>query len=136
MIPSSSIDARLGVVSYLNTLPLIDGLDRAEGVEIVAAVPSSLAGLLAAGATDLSLCSVIDQQRSEVPLELVPVGQIGCDGPTWTVRLFSNRPLQEIEHVGCDGWAHCVWHRVAKVVGGDRPGRGEQCGAGRPSVAD
>ena len=106
MTASSSIDARLGVVSYLNTLPLIDGLDRTRGVEIVAAVPSSLSGLLAAGATDLSLCSVIDQQRSAVPLELVPVGQIGCDGPTWTVRLFSNRPLAEIERVGCDVDSH------------------------------
>jgi chorismate dehydratase len=106
MTASSSIDARLGVVSYLNTLPLIDGLERARGVQIVAAVPSSLSGLLAAGATDLSLCSVIDQQRSKVPLELVPVGQIGCDGPTWTVRLFSKRSLSETEIVGCDVDSH------------------------------
>ena len=74
MTEASTIAARLGVVSYLNTLPLIDGLEKAEDVEVVAAVPSSLAGLLAVGATDLSLCSVIDQQRSKVPLELVPVG--------------------------------------------------------------
>ena len=46
MTAPSSIDARLGVVSYLNTLPLIDGLERARGVQIVAAVPSSLSGLL------------------------------------------------------------------------------------------
>ena len=103
---STETELRLGVVSYLNTLPLIDGLERAKGVRIFSDVPSMLAGVLEAGGTDLSLCSVIDQQRATVPLALVPVGQIGCDGATWTVRLFSRRPLQEMEEVACDTDSH------------------------------
>ena len=106
MVHSTENELRLGVVSYLNTLPLIDGLEKAEGVRILSEVPSMLAGILEAGETDLSLCSVIDQQRAAVPLALVPVGQIGCDGATWTVRLFSRRPLAEIEDVACDTDSH------------------------------
>ncbi|MDC0429022.1 menaquinone biosynthesis protein [Phycisphaerales bacterium] len=106
MVHPTESELRLGVVSYLNTLPLIDGLERAEGVRIFSDVPSKLAGVLEAGKTDLSLCSVIDQQRATVPLALVPVGQIGCDGATWTVRLFSRRPLSEIEEVACDTDSH------------------------------
>ena len=106
MVHSTENELRLGVVSYLNTLPLIDGLEKAEGVRIFSEVPSMLAGILEAGETDLSLCSVIDQQRAAVPLALVPVGQIGCDGATWTVRLFSRRPLAEIQDVACDTDSH------------------------------
>ena len=87
---------RLGAVSYLNTIPLISGLERIPGVEIVADVPARLGDRLVAGETDLSLCSIIDYQRSPVPLELVPVGQIGCDGDTRTVAIFSREPLDSV----------------------------------------
>lgn len=93
---------RLGAVSFLNTLPLIDGLECAKHVELVLDVPSKLAGRLIAGDTDLSLCSVIDQQTSDCELELVPVGLIGCDGPTDTVRLFSKTPIGELTSIACD----------------------------------
>ena len=97
---------RLGVVSYLNTLPLVAGLDRVPGVELVPDVPARLADRLVAGETDLSLCSVIDHQRSEVPLDLVPVGQIGCEGETRTVALFSREPVDRLEKVACDVESH------------------------------
>lgn len=97
---------RLGVVSYLNTLPLVAGLDRVPGVELVPDVPARLADRLAAGETDLSLCSVIDHQRSPVPLDLVPVGQIGCEGETRTVALFSRIPIDRLETVACDVESH------------------------------
>lgn len=97
---------RLGVVSYLNTLPLVAGLDRIPGVELVPDVPARLADRLVAGETDLSLCSVIDHQRSLEPLELVPVGQIGCEGETRTVALFSRVPVDRLEEVACDVESH------------------------------
>ena len=97
---------RLGVVSYLNTLPLVAGLDRVPGVELVPDVPARLADRLVAGETDLSLCSVIDHQRSESPLDLVPVGQIGCEGETRTVALFSREPMDRLEEVACDVESH------------------------------
>ena len=102
MISPAGRRHRLGAVSFLNTLPLIDGLERTEHVELVLDVPSKLAGRLIARDTDLSLCSVIDQQTSDCELELVPVGLIGCDGPTDTVRLFSKRPIEELQQIACD----------------------------------
>ena len=114
--------SRLGIVSYLNTLPLVDGLDRVPGVEIVRDVPANLAGRLEAGETDLSLCSVIDQQVSSRLLELVPVGQIGCDGETRTVALFSRVPMEEIEEVACDVESHTSV-ALARVLLAERNGR-------------
>ena len=70
MSQTDSVACRLGAVSYLNTLPLIDGLDRIPGVSVVPDVPARLADRLVAGETDLSLCSVIDQQVSGRPLEV------------------------------------------------------------------
>ncbi|MAD77875.1 MAG: hypothetical protein CMJ51_00715 [Planctomycetaceae bacterium] len=99
-------ELRLGAVSYLNTLPQIDGLDRIPGVRVVPDVPANLCDRLVAGETDLSLCSVIDQQISARPLELVPVGQIGCEGETKTVALFSRVPIEEIEEIACDIESH------------------------------
>ena len=99
-------ELRLGAVSYLNTLPLIDGLDRIPGVRVVPDVPANLCDRLVAGETDLSLCSVIDQQVSARPLELLPVGQIGCEGETRTVALFSRVPIDAIEEIACDVESH------------------------------
>jgi chorismate dehydratase len=97
---------RIGVVSFVNTLPLIDGLELLEDVELKHSVPSLLIDQLLAGDVDIALCSSIDYQRSPQPLMIVPVGLLGCDGPTLTVRLYSTRPLDQIEHVYCDTDSH------------------------------
>ena len=97
---------RVGAVSFLNTLPLIDGLSRTDNVEVVLDVPSRLAQRLVAGETDLSLCSVIDHQRTAIELELVPVGIIGSEGRTDTVALFSKLPFEEIDAIACDVDSH------------------------------
>lgn len=108
MTPCSNVlgTHRVGAVSYLNTLPLIDGLEHTKNVEVVFGVPSRLADGLEAGETDIALCPVIDCQRSAVALELVPVGLIGSDGPTCTVVLFSRSPFEEIDAIGCDVDSH------------------------------
>ena len=97
---------RIGVVSFVNTLPLIDGLELLDGVELRHSVPSLLIDQLIAGEVDLALCSSIDYQRSPDPLVILPVGLLGCDGPTLTVRLYSTRSLNAIEHVYCDTDSH------------------------------
>lgn len=97
---------RIGAVSYLNTLPLIEGLQKAAGVEVTVAAPSLLGGMLEAGRVDVALAPVIDAQRlSPAPL-LVPCGMIGSDGPTMTVRLFSRRPIEAITRVHADTESH------------------------------
>ena len=106
MISAPKNQHRLGAVSFFNTLPLIDGLDRVEDLRIVRDVPSRLINHLMSGDTDISLCSVIDHQTSPQEIELVPVGLIGCDGVTDTVGLFSRCPIKEITQVACDVDSH------------------------------
>jgi chorismate dehydratase len=97
---------RLGVVSFVNTLPLIDGLEHLVDVQLRHSVPSLLLDQLASGEVDVALCSSIDYQRSPVPLMVLPVGLLGCDGPTLTVRLYSATPIEQIHRVHCDTDSH------------------------------
>jgi len=97
---------RIGAVSYLNTLPLIEGLGKLADVALTLTAPSQLIDLLTQGEIDVGLVSVIDAQRSAEALALVPVGMIGCDGPTLTVRLFSSVPFDELEVVHADADSH------------------------------
>lgn len=97
---------RLGCVSYLNTLPLIEGLGKLRDVRMTLTAPSRLIDLLEEDEADLALVSVIDYQRSNAELMLVPVGMIGCDGPTMTVRLFSRVPIEEVRTIHADADSH------------------------------
>jgi len=97
---------RLGVVSFVNTLPLIDGLEGLADIELRYAVPSSLLDALLNDEVDLAICSSIDYQRSETPLVVVPCGLLGCDGPTLTVRLYSTGPIERLTEVHCDTDSH------------------------------
>lgn len=97
---------RLGVVRYLNTLPLIDGLERLEGLELVHDVPARLIDRLEAGEVDMALCSTIDLARSRSPLEVVPVGCLACHGETLTVRLFARGALEEVRVIDVDEESH------------------------------
>jgi chorismate dehydratase len=93
-------------VSFVNTLPLIDGLNSLADVQLRQSVPSLLLDQLMADEVDIALCSSIDYQRSPELLVILPVGLLGCDGPTLTVRLFSSRPLKAITQVYCDTDSH------------------------------
>jgi chorismate dehydratase len=97
---------RLGVVSFVNTLPLIDGLEGLADLDLRFTVPSLLLDQLVNDEVDLALCSSIDYQRSAAPLVVVPVGLLGCDGSTLTVRLYSADPIERISEVHCDTDSH------------------------------
>lgn len=97
---------RFGVVSFVNTLPLIDGLEKLADAELRHSVPSLLLDQLIAREVDVALCSSIDYQRSSAPLVVLPVGLLGCDGPTLTVRLYSADPIEHIQRVYCDTDSH------------------------------
>ena len=104
--PSRTRSRRIGCVSFLNSKPLIHGLDRRPGVEVKFDVPSALLTDLASGEVDLALCPIVDYQKSPQPLEIVPAGGIACEGPTLTVRLFSQVPLNEVTQVHADTDSH------------------------------
>ncbi|GAB4383421.1 MAG: menaquinone biosynthesis protein [Phycisphaerales bacterium] len=97
---------RVGVVRFLNTCPLIEGLDKCRDLELVAAVPSQITPMLERGDIDIGLVSTIDATRAGVPLSILPAGAIGCDGPTLTVRLFARIPPSEITRLAVDTDSH------------------------------
>jgi len=97
---------QIGAVSFLNALPLIDGLQGLRDVELKLSVPSLLLDQLLAEDVDVALCSTIDYQRSPEPLRVVSAGLLGCEGTTLTVRLYSMRPIEEITRVYCDLDSH------------------------------
>lgn len=70
---------------------------------------------------DVALLPVIDFQR--LPgLCVIPVGGIGCDGPTLTVRIFSKIPLDRIETLLCDTDSHTSV-ALARVILAERWGQ-------------
>ena len=97
---------RIGCVNYLNTVPLIEGLDVLPEVELVKAVPSNLIPMLEKDEVDVALVSLIDAANSGVAMSILPCGMIGSDGPTLTVRLFSQVPIDQITAVHADTDSH------------------------------
>lgn len=107
--PPAVVTRRIGCVSYLNAKPLIEGVEKDPGIPgtlVKLDIPSRLLDDLLAGEVDIALCPVIDYFRSTTPLEIVPVGGIGCDGPTLTVRLFSRVPIDRITTIYADTDSH------------------------------
>ena len=103
----SASEYRLGVVSFLNSRPLIEGLQRAgAGVEIVFDVPSALPGLLDDDVVDAALVPVIDLAYPGRRWNIVSDACIGCDGETLTVRVFSRVRPEEIRQLHVDGDSH------------------------------
>ncbi|MFK7788939.1 MAG: menaquinone biosynthetic enzyme MqnA/MqnD family protein [Phycisphaeraceae bacterium] len=101
-----TVTHRVGCVSYLNAKPLIAGLDDEPGVQVRTDVPARLLADLESGDVDIALCPVIDFFASTQELALVPVGAIGCKGPTLTVRLYSQVPINEITTLHADTDSH------------------------------
>lgn len=97
---------RIACIRYLNTVPMIEGLEKLAGLELVPTVPSQVAPLVTGGRADIGLAPIIDAARAEPPLALLPVGMIGCDGPTLTVRLFSATPIDRITRLHADTDSH------------------------------
>lgn len=103
----SGINAyRVGCVSYLNAKPLIDGLDDEAEVSVRSDVPARLLSDLENGEVDIALCPVIDYFASDRDLVFVPVGAIGCEGPTLTVRIYSKVPIAQIQTLHADTDSH------------------------------
>jgi chorismate dehydratase len=95
---------RVGIVNYLNTKPLIYGLERppmSEQIELIGAYPSKLADMLLNDEVDLGL----------IPVAAIPqlpswhvIGRhcIGAEGEIASVCLFSEVPMPEIRKVLLD----------------------------------
>jgi len=95
---------RAGAVSYLNTRPLVFGIEQglgAERLELSYDVPSVLASRMAAGELDLALLPIIELAR--IPnLVIVPGLAIGSLGNCRSVLLVAKKPLAEVRCVALD----------------------------------
>jgi chorismate dehydratase len=95
---------RVGAVSYLNTRPLVFGLERGVGggrFLLTYDVPATLADRMAREELDLALLPSIELARLP-ELEVVPGIGIGSRGPAGSVLLIAKRPLTEVRRVALD----------------------------------
>jgi chorismate dehydratase len=95
---------RVGAVSYLNTKPLLYGIQRSpvlEEIQLIIDYPSRIAEMLLKDQIDMGL----------VPVAVIPAMPeyyingnfcIGSDGPVASVCIFSERPLEEVTTVLLD----------------------------------
>lgn len=95
---------RIGIVNYMNTLPLLYGMTRhaiKEQIELVGDYPSRLAEMLKNGEIDIGL----------IPVAAIPdlpeyhiCGEycIATEGEIASVALFSDVPMNEIEKIYLD----------------------------------
>ncbi len=97
---------RLGVVSYLNSRPLVAGLEGRSDLSLRYDVPAALPALLDAGQVDVALIPIIDVVRSPGAYRVVSDAGIACDGETMTVRVFSQLPPDRITRLCVDGHSH------------------------------
>jgi chorismate dehydratase len=91
---------RVGAVCYLNTAPLVRGLEADPGVELSRDVPSRIAAALHAGEIDLGLIPSIEYAEGDYAI--VPGLAIASHGPVLSVRLFLARPLTDVRRVALD----------------------------------
>jgi len=103
----SSTDIQtLGVVSFLNALPLYDSLTGRDDLAIIPAVPSQLYAMLADERCDVALLPIVDYWLARDRLAQVSDACIASDGETMTVRIFSKTPPDRIKRLHVDGDSH------------------------------
>ncbi len=93
---------RIGAVSYLNTKPLVHGLqDRLPDAELIFDLPSRLADRLDSGELDVALVPSI--AFSEHPeWSIVSDACIGCRGPVLSVKLMFRVPPGSVRTLAVD----------------------------------
>jgi len=99
-------EARVGVVSFLNTQPLIFGLNGLRHWSLHPAPPSTLIDLLARDEVDVALCSSVDLLRAPFEPAWLAGVPLACRGATRTVRLFARRPVEAVDVIHCDPDSH------------------------------
>ncbi|MBC19899.1 MAG: hypothetical protein CMJ74_06525 [Planctomycetaceae bacterium] len=93
---------RIGAVNYLNTKPLIRGLNElAPHADLRMDLPSRLADTLAARRVDVALIPVVEL-LDRPDYRVVSDACIGCQGPVLSVKLFSRTPIQRIRSLALD----------------------------------
>ena len=93
---------RLGAVAFLNARPLVASLEANPRFDLTFSVPSACACQLRDGEIDVGQIPSIEYARSPEPYFIVPHVAIGSSRDVLTVRLYHNKPLQEVRRVALD----------------------------------
>ncbi|BBO33488.1 menaquinone biosynthetic enzyme MqnA/MqnD family protein [Lacipirellula parvula] len=93
---------RIGAVTYLNTVPLVRGLQaQLPMAELSFNYPSRLADELAEGRLDVALAPCIEVARHP-EWSIVSTACIGCRGPVLSVKVLFRRPPAEVRTLALD----------------------------------
>ena len=93
---------KIGAVSYLNTKPLVAGLeDAALDFDVIYDLPSRLADRLSVGELDVALIPVIEAVTN-ADYTIVSDTCIACRGPVWSVKLMSRVDGGQIQTLALD----------------------------------
>jgi chorismate dehydratase len=96
-----STKIRLGAVSYLNTRPLVYGLEaQSNRFDVRFDVPAKCAELLHANAVDLGLIPSIEYPGHDY--RIVPGLSIASDGPVASVAIFSKVTVENVRSIALD----------------------------------
>ncbi len=103
---------RIGAVSYLNTKPLVYGLEaHADEIDLSFDLPSRLADRLNSGDLDVALIPSIEAIANP-HYTIISDACIGCRGPVWSVKLLSRVPGAKIKTLALDEGS-----RTSRVLG-------------------
>lgn len=100
---SSIHKPRVCAVSYLNTVPLVWGIEHGAERDIfdmTYALPSECADRLASGEADIGIVPVIEMARQK--LDYFRSAGIACRGPVRSILLISKVPPREIRTLATD----------------------------------
>lgn len=93
---------RVGAVSYLNSKPLVFGIEQAlADAEIRFDLPSRLADDLAHARLDLALVPIVEYFR-QPDFRLISNACVGCRGPVLSVKLFFRTPPAKVRRLALD----------------------------------
>ncbi len=96
---------KIGAVSFLNTKPLIYGIEKnlfPHNFQLEKAIPSQLALELNAGKLDAALVPSIAYAKNSPALQIVPECGIIAHGEVGSIRLYFNKNLKSIKSVAVD----------------------------------
>ncbi len=93
---------RIGAVNYLNSKPLVYGLEAAAAESrVFYDLPSRLADSLAAGRLDVALVPIVEWLRQPGHV-VVSDACVACRGPVLSVKLYFRVPPSEVKTLALD----------------------------------
>ena len=98
------VKIQTGIVKYLNTKPLLYGIEHSlvlQKMELIPGYPAEIARMLESNSIDLGLVPVAAIPNMKTG-NIISDYCIGCNGPVASVCIFSEVPIEEVKQVYLD----------------------------------